>query len=61
MKRNAMNMKNLAWKFLLLLGRQTKNMKKITMNTKWEWLLVTMVHLTVHILGLGKALDYPPL
>jgi len=61
MNKNVMNMKNLAWKLVQLLEKQTKNMKKITMNTKWEWLLVTMVYLTIHILGLGRTLDYPPL
>jgi hypothetical protein len=61
MKMNVMKMKNVAWKLLLLLERETKNMKKIMMNTNWEWLLVTMVHLTIHILGLNKTLNYPPL
>jgi hypothetical protein len=59
MKRNVMNMKNLAWK-LLLLERKTKNMMKITMNKKWKWLLLIMVHLTMHILSLDNTLDYPP-
>jgi hypothetical protein len=53
-----MNMKNLAWKFLLLV-KETKNMKKIMMNTNWEWLLVTMVHMAIHIIGFSKALDHP--
>jgi len=61
MKKNVMNMKNLAWKLLLRHERETKNMKKIMMNTNWKWLLVTMVHLTIHILGLSKALDYQSL
>jgi len=61
MKRNVMNMKNLARKLLLLLEREAKNMKKIIMNTNWERLLVTMVRLTISILGLGKALHYQSL
>jgi len=34
MKKNVMNMKNLALKLLILLERKNKNMKKITINTK---------------------------
>jgi len=60
MKGNVMNMKNLAWKLLPLLEKKTKNMKKITMNIKWKWLLVIVVHLTIHILSLSNTLDYPP-
>jgi hypothetical protein len=51
-----MNIRNQAWNQLLLLEKKSKNTKKITMNTKREWLVVMMMHLFVHILGLGEFL-----
>jgi hypothetical protein len=42
------------------LKRKLKAEKKLQ-QTQSEWLVAVMMHLFIHILGLGKILNYSPL